>query len=125
MKRGPKIRPIIDRLMAKTTTDRETGCILWAGALTSNGYGKVGTSDGGTERAHRVVWRELRGPIPDSLCVLHKCDVRRCVNPEHLFLGTKKDNTHDMMRKGRHVPGKGGRGNRDTVHAKSNIPPLA
>ena len=124
MKPGPKARPIIDRLMEKTTTDRETGCILWTGGISRGGYGKIGMGGhvGRTETAHRVVWRELRGPIPNDLCVLHKCDVRRCVNPDHLFLGTKKDNTQDMMRKGRNVPGKGRpRGSRNSVRPASGI----
>ena len=49
----------------------------------------------------RVAWELFRGPIPEGLCVLHTCDVRHCVNPDHLFLGTKRDNSDDMIRKGR------------------------
>lgn len=52
-------------------------------------------------RAHRVSWSLFRGAIPNSLNVLHRCDVRRCVNPDHLFLGTHADNTRDMISKGR------------------------
>lgn len=77
------------------------GCWIWQGAIKSNGYGNV-IVEGRTVLAHRRAWEQRHGPVPAGLCVLHHCDVRACVNPEHLFLGTKRDNTHDMMRKGRH-----------------------
>lgn len=51
--------------------------------------------------AHRVSWELFRGPIPNKLFVLHKCDNKNCINPDHLFLGTAKDNIHDCIRKGR------------------------
>lgn len=54
-----------------------------------------------TVRTHRVAWRLFKGLIPLGLCVLHKCDVPRCVNPDHLFLGTKDDNAKDKIKKGR------------------------
>ncbi len=53
------------------------------------------------------MWEQLKGPIPEGLCVLHKCDNRKCINIEHLFLGTKRDNAIDMYRKGRGPNNKG------------------
>lgn len=77
-------------------------CWLWHGARFSNGYGCC--FDGGKPRrtlAHRMAYRLKIGQIPQNLLVLHRCDVRLCVNPDHLFLGTHADNTHDMIVKGR------------------------
>jgi hypothetical protein len=79
---------------------KETGCHLWEGSISPNGYG-VHTFYGRTQSTHRAAWEEANGQIPAGLNVLHSCDVRRCLNPEHMFLGTKKDNTADMISKGR------------------------
>lgn len=78
------------------------GCWLWNKALFSNGYGRVRD-----ERVHRKAWMLVYGPIPNRLLVLHRCDVKRCLNPKHLFLGTQLDNMHDMIAKGRKVVRKG------------------
>ena len=51
--------------------------------------------------AHRYIWIKTYGPIPEKLCVLHSCDNRKCINSEHLFLGTNEDNMNDMFKKGR------------------------
>lgn len=77
-----------------------SGCYLWAGAVIRAGYGKLGRR-GRTLSAHRYFWEEENGPIPNGLHVLHKCDVRNCVNPDHMFLGTHGDNMRDMFAKGR------------------------
>ena len=74
---------------------------MWLRSLNNKGYGKFATSRGGWVLAHRVAWAIAYGEIPDGLCVLHKCDNRRCVNAKHLFLGTKGDNARDRDAKGR------------------------
>jgi hypothetical protein len=73
-------------------------CWLWVKARNNNGYGLTNG-----DKAHRYAWRLFNGTIPANKHVLHKCDVRNCVNPDHLFLGTHKDNMADMVKKGRLV----------------------
>jgi HNH endonuclease len=75
-------------------------CIEWSGGKNKSGYGRK-WHKGRVLLAHRVAWIETHGPIPDGMCVLHRCDVRSCVNVEHLFLGTQADNMRDMAEKGR------------------------
>lgn len=79
----------------------ESGCHEWQSKIDKGGYGHFTLRDASTMRAHRYSWLRAVGAIPDGLCVLHKCDNRRCVNPEHLFVGTYRDNVLDMVRKGR------------------------
>ena len=78
----------------------EGRCWLWEGMLSWGGYGLLKVS-GRKRRAHRISWELHNGPIPPGLLVLHKCDVRHCVRPDHLFLGTDLDNVVDMHIKGR------------------------
>lgn len=85
-------------------------CWLWTGGKGGNGYGYLAV-DGKTVSAHRVSYEMHNGPIPDDdsyhgMCVCHKCDTPLCVRPDHLFLGTIKDNADDMLAKGRHKTGK-------------------
>ena len=91
---------ILDRLWLKV--HKTDGCWLWTHAL-RNGYGGIGAGGkcGGMLYAHRLTWSDRYGPIPAGMCVLHRCDVPACVKPEHLFLGTKGDNSRDMAAKGR------------------------
>lgn len=84
------------------TPKTEDDCWLWAGGLNNKGYG-VGFYMRGrrSNYAHRASYLLFCGSIPPGLYVLHSCDVRACVNPAHLFLGTAQDNTNDMIAKGR------------------------
>jgi hypothetical protein len=75
-------------------------CWIWTGAKGTEGYGLF-KIDGKNKRAHRVAWELENGPILATLCVCHTCDNPSCVNPKHLFLGTRNDNTQDCIRKGR------------------------
>lgn len=75
-------------------------CWEWIGLKNPSGYGEFRV-DGIHWLAHRYSWWLHRGPIPDGLCVLHRCDFPPCVNPDHLWLGTRTDNHADMIRKGR------------------------
>jgi hypothetical protein len=76
-------------------------CWLWRAYTDKKGYGRCRLNNRNGVKSHRAVYEILVGPIPDGLCVLHKCDVRNCVNPEHLFLGTHLDNAQDRDSKGR------------------------
>jgi len=96
----PKIRPLIDRFNEKWTPVTESGCWLWTDYLVSGKYGHL-TVNYKTLAAHRVSYELHVGEIPEGLCVCHRCDVPFCVNPDHLFLGTHKDNTQDMLKKNR------------------------
>lgn len=79
----------------------ESGCWIFMGCLTNRGYGVAQGEDTKKTTAHRYSYRKHIGEIPDGLFVCHRCDVKCCVNPAHLFLGTNQDNIDDYMRKGR------------------------
>ncbi len=84
--------------------DMSNECWLWMGARDEKGYGQFNAASAGlrsSEKAHRLAWRLRNGQIPSGLEVAHRCDVRSCVNPEHLWLATHKENMVDMARKGR------------------------
>ena len=74
-------------------------CIEWQGTMFDTGYGRV-YKDGKSKKAHRVEWEKANGPIPDGLCVCHRCNNKGCVNPDHLYLATSRQNTIDAYKDG-------------------------
>lgn len=83
-----------------------SGCWLWLGYVRYDGYGEISARKSGAthrsvNRAHVFSYIKHKGPVPKGLIVRHTCDVRCCVNPDHLVVGTKKDNTRDAIVRGR------------------------
>ena len=90
----------------KWTPEPFSGCWLWTRGITGGGYG-TSYMNGNPIVAHRLSWIFYRGDIPAGMFVCHKCDIKLCVNPDHLFLGTQYDNMLDASRKKRLPRGKG------------------
>ena len=90
--------------LLRRTKRASSGCMEFIGCVQSNGYARA-TVRRKADYAHRHVYRLALGEIADGLDVCHKCDNRKCINPEHLFLGTRKQNMEDAMRKGRTARG--------------------
>lgn len=101
------MKSLLDRFQEKYVCNLETGCWEWVGSKRPNGYGHINA--GGPDRrmlsSHRVSYELFVGPIPNGLHVLHECDNHKCVNPEHLFLGTNADNVKDKVAKDRQAKG--------------------
>lgn len=103
-KRGKKPRPLADRFWAFVVKS-DDGCWLWTGPVAGRGYGMI-TLEGGRSAkrayAHRLSWEWANGrAVPRGLMVLHSCDVPACVRPDHLRIGTAKDNADDARERGR------------------------
>lgn len=94
---------IIDRLMEKTKVDADTGCWEWTGGKAGNGYGNI-WYNGKLTYTHRLSYELFTGEIPAGLFILHKCDNPACINPDHLWAGTAKENSIDCVQKGRDNP---------------------
>lgn len=91
-----------NRFWSKVAAPNANGCRLWlASTNIEHGAGQFGTTESNASIAHRVAWRLTYGPIPDGMNVLHRCDIRPCVEPTHFWLGTQADNMQDMATKGR------------------------
>lgn len=103
-------RPLKDRFLDKVSETQSDifwdgkRCHEWTGHIMPNGYGQI-SKDLKPHYVHRVSWELNYGPVPTGQYVLHRCDNRKCANPEHLFLGTYHDNMDDMVAKNRQPAG--------------------
>lgn len=93
-------KSLAERFEEKYIRIPESGCWLWLASLNNQGYGHFNE-----KYAHRVSFEITNGPIPDGLIVRHKCDVSCCVNPDHLLIGTQKENMQDAVNRGRIAKG--------------------
>ncbi len=93
-----------EQFLSKTIKNGD--CLIWQGAKRGNGYGCL-KINGKLQSAHRISWKLHNKEIPEGMFVCHKCDVRDCVNPNHLFIGSAKDNAIDAYKKGKTIPPKG------------------
>lgn len=105
--RGQTVYSPADRIKRMAERDLATGCWNWTGA-TRGGYGRliVGSRSDGSRRsvsAHRLAYEAFVGPVPEGMEICHRCDNRKCTNPDHLFPGTRQDNVDDRESKGRGV----------------------
>lgn len=103
---GRPSQPLTDRFWAKVDKQGPDDCWVWLACTDGAGYGRINQGGGQNKMvfAHRVSWKLHYGPIPEGMCVLHGCDVPGCVNPGHLFLGTRTDNMRDSISRGRNLP---------------------
>lgn len=98
-----KRKDLKTRFLEKIKSKDSNGCMLF-NSIGENGYGKFSIKHKDI-LAHRTSWIIFKGKIPNKMNVLHKCDVRGCVNPDHLFLGNHSDNMKDMVKKNRSLVG--------------------
>lgn len=85
----------LDWIEAQCQKITESGCWIWMNSLNRHGYGQISM-----DRAHRMAYKAMHGEIPDGKWVLHRCDVKCCCNPYHLYAGTRADNARDASERG-------------------------
>lgn len=108
----PSFDSVDERFWAKVDKRDPKQCWEWTGAI-ANGYGRFGITTAGRTvavTASRLAWELTNGPIPKTMWVLHRCDNKSCVNPAHLYLGDRADNTDDAVTRGRIKKGSGHHG---------------
>lgn len=99
--KGCDVSSLERRFNALHMPEPNSGCWIWLGADNGKGYGQVAISRSRPVSAHRASWIVNRGAPLSGLLVLHHCDNRSCVNPDHLYLGTYSDNRRDMLLRGK------------------------
>ena len=94
---------LFEKLISHITI-ASSGCWIWTRSKNLQGYGQT-IWEGKPLLTHRAMYIALHGPIKPKICICHHCDTPACINPEHLFVGSQKDNLQDMYAKGRGAPG--------------------
>ena len=105
---------------AERLTGWDSGCHIWTGTKNSEGYGELRFGRH-MRKVHRLRYAHTYGPIPDWLLCCHKCNVRECINPEHIYLGTDADNTRDKIDAGTHLIRARGRDHHNTPLEEADV----
>lgn len=113
-----KRAPVSDEMLARAIRifnetewwSSPKGCKIWPKSTDTGGYGIIVLREIRERRnrhfgCHRLAWEMTHGPIPEGMFICHKCDTRRCCNPDHMFIGTERDNWNDMREKRRNPRG--------------------